>query len=85
MEELNFSVNALAAACVLRNGKNISILTGNNTLEPSYLPKEEFMEKLCSGGQAGRYIAETCGYRFDQKALRDGAAARQIPYLGQIH
>lgn len=75
LEELNFSVNAQAAACVLRNGRNISILTGNNTLEPSYLPKEEFMEKLCSGGQAGRYIAQTCGYRFDQKALWDGAAA----------
>ena len=75
LEELNFSVNPKAAACVLNHGKNISILTGNNTLEPSYLPKEEFVEKMCSGSASGRYIAEKCGYRFDDKAVRDGDAA----------
>lgn len=73
LEELNFSVNPGAAACVLNAGKNISILTGNNTLEPSYLPKGEFIEKMSSG--AGGYIAEKCGYRFDDKARRDGDAA----------
>ena len=67
LEELNFSVNPKAAACVLNHGKNISILTGNNTLEPSYLPKEEFMEKMGSG-----YIAEKCGYRFDVQGNRYG-------------
>lgn len=75
LEELNFSVNPEAAACVLNHGRNISILTGNNTLEPSYLPKEEFIEKMCSGSASGRYIAEKCGYRFDDKALWDGDAA----------
>lgn len=75
LEELNFSVNPKAAACVLNHGINISILTGNNTLDPSYLPKEEFIEKMCSGSESGRYIAEKCGYRFDAKALRDGDAA----------
>lgn len=75
LEELNFSVNPRAAACVLKHGKNISILTGNNTLEPSYLPKTEFIEKMCSGSSSGRYIAEKCGYRFDDKAVRDGDAA----------
>ena len=75
LEELNFSVNPRAAACVLKHGKNISILTGNNTLEPSYLPKAEFIEKMCSGSSSGRYIAEKCGYRFDDKAVRDGDAA----------
>ena len=75
LEELNFSVNPEAAACVLNHGRNISILTGNNTLEPSYLPKEEFIEKMCSGSPSGRYIAEKCGYRFDDKAVRDGDAA----------
>ena len=75
LEELNFSVNPAAAACVLTHGRNISILTGNNTLEPSYLPKEEFIEKMCSGSSSGRYIAEKCGYRFDDKAVRDGDAA----------
>ena len=67
LEELNFSVNPEAAACVLNRGKNISILTGNNTLEPSYLPKEEFMKKMGAG-----YIAEKCGYRFDVQGNRYG-------------
>lgn len=75
LEELNFSVNPEAAACVLNHGRNISILTGNNTLAPSYLPKEEFIRKMCSGSSSGRYIAEKCGYRFDDKAIRDGDAA----------
>ena len=75
LDELNFSVNPRAAACVLNHGKNISILTGNNTLEPSYLPKEEFIRKMCSGNPAGRYIAEKCGYRFEDKALRNGEAS----------
>ncbi len=75
LEELNFSANPAAAACVLNNGRNISILTGNNTLEPSYLPKEEFLEKLCTGSASGRYIAEKCGYRFDDKAVLNGDSA----------
>ena len=75
LEELNFSVNPAAAACVLNHGRNISILTGNNTLEPSYLPKDEFIQKMCSGSASGRYIAEKCGYRFDDKAVQDGDAA----------
>lgn len=75
LEELNFSENPKATACVLNHGRNISILTGNNTLEPSYLPKEEFIEKMCSGHAGGRYIAEKCGYRFDDKAIRDGDSA----------
>ena len=30
---------------------------------------------MCSGSPSGRYIAEKCGYRFDDKAVRDGDAA----------
>lgn len=75
LEELNFSEHPAAAACVLNRGRNISILTGNNTLEPSYLPREEFIEKMCTGSAGGRYIAEKCGYRFEDKAIRDGDAA----------
>lgn len=70
LDELNFSVNPKAAACVLNHGRNISILTGNNTLEPSYLPLEEFIRKM-----GGSYIAEKCGYRFSDKQLRNGDAA----------
>lgn len=69
LDELNFSVNPEAAACVLNHGKNISILTGNNTLEPSYLPQEEFIRKM-----GGSYIAEKCGYRFDDQKNRYGSA-----------
>lgn len=75
LEELNFSVNPKAAACVLNNGKRISILTGNNTLLPSYLPREEFIEKMCGGSASGRYVAGKCGYRFEDKAVWDGDAA----------
>ena len=67
LEELNFSVNPEAADWVLKQGKNISILTGNNTLEPSYLPKEEFMARMGKG-----YIGEKCGYRFDAQGNRYG-------------
>ena len=73
LEELNFSVNPEAAACVLKHGRNISILTGNNTLEPSYLPKEEFLEKMVSGRPGPRYIGEKCGYRFDVQGTRYGS------------
>ena len=69
LEELNFSVNPEAAACVLNHGRNISILTGNNTLGPSYLPKEEFLGKM-----GGSYIGEKCGYRFDDQKKRYGNA-----------
>ena len=72
LDELNFSVNPEAAACVLTHGKNISILTGNNTLEPSYLPKEEFLEKMHAGSDAARYIGHKCGYRFDVQGNRYG-------------
>ena len=70
LEELNFSVNPAAAACVLNRGRNISILTGNNTLAPSYLPLAEFRERL-----GGGFIPRLCGYRFADKEKRDGEAA----------
>ena len=72
LDELNFSENPEAAACVLTHGKHISILTGNHTLEPSYLPKEEFLEKMRGGSDAARYIGEKCGYRFDVQGGRYG-------------
>ena len=68
LDELNFSQNPAAAACVLRHGKNISILTGNNTLEPSYLPREEFLERV----HPDSFIAHKCGYRFDDQGNRYG-------------
>ncbi len=75
LDELNFSSNPRAAACVLTHGRNISILTGNNTLEPSRLPREEFIEKFKASSGAGRYLAEKLGYRFDVKEKKYGEAA----------
>lgn len=64
--ELNFSINAKASAEVFTHGKNISILTGNNCLPVSYLPKDEFMAKMeIEKRPVSAYVAKKCGYRFD--------------------
>ena len=74
LDELNFSVNAKASALVLSKGKNISIITGNNCLPVSALPKDEFLDNLCSSeNPAGMYIARKCGYRFRTKETIYGA------------
>ena len=74
LDELNFSVNARAATLVLSKGHNISIITGNNCLPVSELPKNEFLDKLCSSDNpAGMYIAQKCGYRFKTKEIVYGA------------
>lgn len=74
LDELNFSVNAEAACCVLTNGHNITVITGNNCLPVSELPKEEFLDRLCkSDNPAGMYIAQKCGYRFKVKEIVYGA------------
>ena len=74
LDELNFSVNAKASAAVLSKGRNISIITGNNCLPISALPKDEFLDKLCSSeNPAGMYIAQKCGYRFKTKEVVYGA------------
>lgn len=74
LDELNFSINPAAAACVLNHARNLSILTGNNTLEPSLLPREEFIQNMADGGDAARYIADKFGYRFDDQFSRYGNA-----------
>ena len=64
--ELNFSIHAKASAEVFLHGKNLSIITGNNCLPVSYLPKEEFMEKMeIETRPVSAYVARKCGYRFD--------------------
>lgn len=74
LDELNFSVNAQAASLVLSKGRNISVITGNNCLPVSELPKSEFLDKLCSSDNpAGMYIAQKCGYRFKTKEIVYGA------------
>ena len=74
LDELNFSVNAKASSLVLSKGRNISIITGNNCLPVSELPKDEFLDMLCSSDNpAGMYIAQKCGYRFKTKEVVYGA------------
>lgn len=79
LDELNFSVNARASAEVLRRGKNISVITGNNCLPVSEMPKDEFLDKLCSSDNpAGMYIAQKCGYRFKTKEVVYGADSSYV-------
>lgn len=74
LHELNFSINTEAACCVLTHGKNVSIITGNNCLPVSELPKDEFMDKMClNENPSGMYIAQKCGYRFHDKKVIYGA------------
>lgn len=79
LDELNFSVNALASATVLSKGHNISVITGNNCLPVSELPKDEFLRNLCSSeNPAGMYIAQKCGYRFKTKEIVYGADSSYV-------
>lgn len=66
--ELNFSINNKSSAAVFTHGKRISIVTGNNCLPVSYLPKEEFMAKMeVETRPISAYVARKCGYRFDNR------------------
>lgn len=79
LDELNFSVNALASSTVLSKGHNISVITGNNCLPVSELPKDEFLSNLCSSeNSAGMYIAQKCGYRFKTKEIVYGADSSYV-------
>ena len=74
LDELNFSVNSVASACVLKNAHDITVITGNNCLPVAAIPKDEFLDKLCyAENPAGIYIAQKCGYRFKVKELVYGA------------
>lgn len=74
LAELNMSINNVASSCILKNGRNVSVITGNNCLPVSELPKEEFLEKLqVSSNPTGMYIAKSCGYRFRDKVAVYGA------------
>ncbi|MFA6809419.1 MAG: nucleoside hydrolase [Eubacteriales bacterium] len=65
MEELNFSCDPVATACVLKNAKNLSIITGNNCLD-AFFTKQEFEEKLFSCHKPiGSYIYQQCSYWFE--------------------
>jgi len=64
LNELNFSCDPAAAQCVLKNGRNVSVITGNNCLD-AFFTKKDFDERLLSSDNpAAKYIARKCLYWF---------------------
>ncbi|HZK56654.1 MAG TPA: nucleoside hydrolase [Desulfosporosinus sp.] len=64
LDELNLSCDPAATECVLRNGKNVSILTGNNCLD-AFFTNQEFNQRLLSNDMPiAQYIAQKCEYWF---------------------
>lgn len=64
MEELNFSCDPYAACNVLRYGRNVSVITGNNCLKVLFT-KNEYKKELFSRENAiARYIRESTNYWF---------------------
>ncbi|HZK43281.1 MAG TPA: nucleoside hydrolase [Syntrophomonadaceae bacterium] len=73
LDELNFSCDPTATECVLRNGKNVSVITGNNCLD-AFFTEKEFNDRLLSSLQPrAEYISRKCKYWF-----RDMMAAFNI-------
>ncbi|SHH84418.1 purine nucleosidase [Sporobacter termitidis DSM 10068] len=67
LDELNFSCDPEASCCVLTNGRNVSIATGNNCL-PAYIRHEDYKSRLLnSPNPVGRYIYEQTKSWFDVK------------------
>lgn len=58
MKELNFSCDPDASADVLKHGKNVSVITGNNCLKVLFT-REEYRKELSPGkGRVAGYILE---------------------------
>jgi purine nucleosidase len=58
LKELNLSGDPVASEYVLRNGRNVSVLTGNNCLD-AFFPEREFVGRLTAhGGPKGEYIVK---------------------------
>lgn len=64
LDELNFSCDPTAAECILKNGKKLSIITGNNCLS-AYFSELDFKTRLASKDNAiAQYISQKCMYWF---------------------
>ncbi len=64
MDELNFSCDPQASAGVLQNGKNVSVITGNNCLKVLFT-KEEYQRVFSeSSERIAKYILEETDYYF---------------------
>lgn len=58
MQELNFSCDARASCDVLKYGKNVSVITGNNCLKVLFTKEEYKKELFLREEPAARYIRE---------------------------
>lgn len=64
MDELNFSCDPMASVTVLTEGKNVSVITGNNCLKVLFT-KQEYQEQLFeTSTRAMQYIREKTEYWF---------------------
>lgn len=60
LDELNFSCDPAAALCVLNEGKNLSVITGNNCLK-AFFSQSEFIRRLTVDNRPmARYIKTKC-------------------------
>ncbi len=64
MDELNFSCDPLASYTVLKEGKNVSVITGNNCLKVLFT-KQEYKQELFGTEKAiAKFIREETDYWF---------------------
>ncbi len=69
LPELNFSCHPEAALCVLKNCKNVSVITGNTCLK-AYFTYKKFSKELSKGEQSiAGYITKNNSYWFDKMKL----------------
>jgi len=70
LDELNFACDPVAAACILKNARNLSIITGNNCLN-AFFTDQEFKSRLgASDRPIGHYISQKCSYWFENMMAR---------------
>ncbi|UWG98235.1 nucleoside hydrolase [Dehalobacter sp. DCM] len=63
LDELNFSCDLEAVKVLMENGRNISIITGNNCLK-AFFSREEFIGKLNCPSPSTHYLRDNCMYWF---------------------
>ncbi|ATW23642.1 nucleoside hydrolase [Candidatus Formimonas warabiya] len=65
LNEMNFSCDPAATQCVLQNGENVAVITGNNCLA-AYFGHREFCQRLLNhNGPAAQYINRKCRHWFN--------------------
>lgn len=70
LDELNFACDPAAADSVLKNARNLSMITGNNCLD-AFFTDQEFKSRLGSSDRPiGRYISQKCSYWFENMMAR---------------